>query len=80
MKIALENYLGSRPFLYGRDLLKRMGIKGYFVNEHDVTDFLGYEIRKIDPGQYGEYGDVIGEIFDDTSTSFLPPIYYPTKK
>ena len=72
MKLALENYLGSHPFLYGRDLIKRMGIKGHYINEHDVTDFLGYEIKEIDPGQYGEYSDVIGEIFDDTCAVLLP--------
>ncbi len=72
MKIALENYLGSQPFLYGRDLLKRMGIKGHYVDEHDVTDFLGYEIKQIDPEEYAKHGDYIGEIFDDVCAVLIP--------
>lgn len=72
MKIALENYLGSHPFLYGRDLLKRMGIKGHYVNEHDVTDFLGYEIKEINPDECAKHGDYIGEIFDDVCAVLIP--------
>ncbi len=61
-----EHYLGAKPFLYGRDLLKRMQIKGHYVNEYDVMDFLGYEVQQIKPSKFIEYGDIIGEIFDDT--------------
>jgi len=65
MKILYENYLGSQPFLYGRDLIKRMGIKGHYIDEHDVVDFLGYEIKEINPDECAKHGDFIGEIFDD---------------
>jgi hypothetical protein len=65
-QVLCENYLGAAPFLYGRDLLKRMQIKGHYVDEYKVMDFLGYEVEKIHPSQYDEYKDVIGEIFDDT--------------
>lgn len=71
MKINLDNYLGSKPFLYGRKLLKDMGAKGHYVNESDVVDFLGYEIKTIDPAEYAQFGDVIGEIFDDTCAVLL---------
>jgi len=49
MKLNLDNYLGSKPFLYGRKLLKDMGIKNHYVNERDVVDFLGYEIKTMTP-------------------------------
>lgn len=71
MKIALENYLGSHPFLYGRDLLKRMGIKGHYVNEHDVIDFLGFEIKKVKPSDYPAFADSLGDIFDDETPAVM---------
>lgn len=71
MKINLDTYLGSKPFLYGRKLLKDMGVKNYYVNERDVVDFLGYEIKTITPDQYEQFGDIIGEIFDDTCAVLL---------
>lgn len=71
MKINLDNYLGSKPFLYGRKLLKDMGVKGHYVDEGDVVDFLGYEIKTINPSEYAQFGDVIGEIFDDTCAVLL---------
>ncbi|MFH2146003.1 MAG: ImmA/IrrE family metallo-endopeptidase [Candidatus Omnitrophota bacterium] len=71
MKIDLDKYLGSKPFLYGRKLLKDMGIKTHYVNERDVVDFLGYEIRTITPAEYIQFGDIIGEIFDDTCAVLL---------
>ena len=66
-----DNYLGSKPFLYGRDLLKRIGIKRRYVNEYDVADFLGYEVKEISNSQFQEfkqrygYDYDIGNIFDD---------------
>lgn len=66
MRDSFDKFLGSRPFLYGRDLLKRMDVRGHYVNEYDVVDFLGYEVKEVDPSQYSEYQDVIGDIFDDT--------------
>ena len=66
-----ERYLGSKPFLYGRKLLKDMGTKGYYVNERDVVDFLGYEIKTISPAEYASFGDNIGEIFDDICAMLL---------
>jgi hypothetical protein len=48
-----------------------MGISGHYVNENDVVDFLGYEIKTIDPAEYEQFGDVIGEIFDDTCAVLL---------
>ncbi|MBI5407927.1 MAG: hypothetical protein HZA14_01015, partial [Nitrospirae bacterium] len=71
MKIALEDYLGSHPFLYGRDLIKRMGIKGHYVDEHDVIDFLGFEIKKVKPAEYPEYADALGDIFDDETPAVM---------
>lgn len=71
MKINLENYIGSKPFLYGRKLLKDMGINGHYVNEDDVVDFLGYEIKTIHPEEYAQFGNTIGEIFDDTCAVLL---------
>jgi len=71
MKINLDNYLGSKPFLYGRKLLKDMGVKNHYVNERDVVDFLGYEIKTITPAEYAQFGDIIGEIFDDTCAVLL---------
>jgi|GEM_PF-2862199 len=71
MKINLDNYLGSKPFLYGRDLLKRIGAKQRYVNEYDVAEFLGYEIKEINDKQFQEfkqrYGHNydIGNLFDD---------------
>jgi Zn-dependent peptidase ImmA (M78 family) len=60
-----DHYLGLKPFLYGRDLLKRMKTKGHYVNEYDVMDFLGYEVQTVKPEDYSEFDDTIGEIFDD---------------
>jgi len=60
MKIILDTYLGSKPFLYGRKLLKDMGVKNYYVDERDVVDFLGYEIKTITPAEYASCGDIIG--------------------
>jgi len=71
MKINLDTYLGSKPFLYGRKLLKDMDIKTHYVNERDVVDFLGYEIKTITPAEYTQFGDIIGEIFDDTCAVLL---------
>ena len=41
MKSSIEQYLGLKPFLYGRDLLKRMGVDDHYVSEYDTLDFLG---------------------------------------
>lgn len=71
MKINLDNYLGSKPFLYGRKLLKDMGVKNHYVNERDVVDFLGYEIKTITPAEYAQFGNIIGEIFDDMCAVLL---------
>ena len=71
MKLNLDNYLGSKPFLYGRKLLKDMGIKNHYVNERDVVDFLGYEVKTMTPAEYASFGDIIGEIFDDTCAILL---------
>jgi len=71
MKIILDTYLGSKPFLYGRKLLKDMGVKNYYVDERDVVDFLGYEIKTITPAEYASFGDIIGGIFDDTCAVLL---------
>ena len=60
-----ERYLGDKPFLYGRDLLKRMQIKGHYVDEYKVMDFLCYEVEKIHPSKFPEYEDRIGKIFDE---------------
>lgn len=71
MKINLDNYIGSKPFLYGRDVLKRMEITQREVNEYDVADFLGYEVQEITDAQFQEfkcrYDDAynIGDLFDE---------------
>lgn len=71
MKLNLDNYLGSKPFLYGRSLLKRIGIKHHHVNEYDVADFLGYEITEVNDSQFNEFKQRydrdydIGNLFDD---------------
>ncbi len=62
---------GLKPFLYGRDLLKRIGVKRHYVNERDVLDFLGYEVKPMHPSQYPEYAHSLGEIFDDTCAILL---------
>lgn len=46
---------GMKPFLYGRDLLKRMKIKGHYVNEYEVMDFLGYEVKKMHPSKFSSF-------------------------
>jgi len=71
MKIDLDKHLGSKPFLYGRKLLKDMGINKHYVNERDVVDFLGYDIKTITPDEYVQFRDIIGEIFDDTCAILL---------
>lgn len=71
MNLNFDNYLGSKPFLYGRQLLKDMGLKDHYVNERDVVDFLGYEIKTMTPDAYASFGDIIGEIFDDTCAVLL---------
>lgn len=60
-----EYHFGLKPFLCGRDLLKRMKIKGHYVNEYDVMDFLGYEVQIIKPEDYIEFDNTLGEVFDD---------------
>ena len=65
-KMSDDYQFGLKPFLYGRNLLKRMQIKGHYVDEYEVMDFLGYEVEKIHPSKFPEYEDIIGEIFDDT--------------
>lgn len=38
---------GSRASLYGEHLIKRMGVKKFPINEFDVADFCGYDIKEI---------------------------------
>ncbi|MDD5757090.1 MAG: ImmA/IrrE family metallo-endopeptidase [bacterium] len=67
MTKTFDDYLGARPSLYGRNLLKRLGNQKYYVNEYDVIDFLGYEIKPLNPEEHKgilEYKG-IGDIFDD---------------
>ncbi len=71
MAFDYDRYLGSKPFLYGRKLLKDIGAKGHYINERDVVDFLGYEIKTITPDTYASFGDTIGELFDDTCAILL---------
>lgn len=66
-----DRYLGAKPFLYGRKLLKDIGARGYYINERDVVDFLGYEIKTITPDIYASFGDTIGDLFDDTCAILL---------
>jgi hypothetical protein len=65
MPMLCDHYLGLKPFLYGRDLLKRMQINGHYVNEYDVMDFLGYEVQKVHPADYIEFDETLGEVFDN---------------
>ena len=62
-----ERYLGSNPFLYGRDLLKRLQIKSHYVDEYKVMDFLGYEVEKIHPSKYPEFA---GNVFTTDTAPF----------
>lgn len=71
-RMLCEHYLGAKPFLYGRDLLKRMQIKDHYVDEYKVMDFLGYEVQPVHPSQYPEFAHKIGEIFDDTCAILIP--------
>ena len=68
MSKPFKDYLGARPFIYGRDLLKRIGIQGHYIDENDVVDFLGYETRPLNPVEQREIleHNGIGDIFDDT--------------
>jgi len=67
MSKPFKDYLGARPFLYGRDLLKRVGTQGHYVDENDVVDFLGYEVKPLNPEEHREtlQQEGIGDIFDD---------------
>lgn len=72
MNVAFDydKYLGSKPFLYGRKLLRDIGVKGHYIDERDVVDFLGYEIKIMTPDTYASFGD-IGELFDDDTCAIL---------
>lgn len=65
-----ECYGGTEPVVYGRDLVKRIGIKGHYINEHDVADFLGYDISIISWREVKEFetltGISVGEFLDTT--------------
>jgi len=69
VKINFDNYLGSKPFLYGRKLLKDLGTKSHYVDEYDAIGFFGYEVKKIKQIDYPEYADTIGELFDDRAVA-----------
>ena len=47
MSRSFDDYLGKNPALYGRDLIRGLGIKEPPVNEYDVADFIGCEIRQV---------------------------------
>ena len=44
---GFDDYLGKNPALYGRDLIRGLGIKEPPVNEYAVADFIGCEIRQV---------------------------------
>ena len=71
MKLNFNELLGSKPSLYGRRLLKDMGICGHYVDECEVADFLGYEIRQIQSEMYTEYPQ-LRSIFDIACAHLLP--------
>ena len=47
MDRGFDDYLGRNPALYGRDLVRGLGIKELPVNEYEVADFIGCEIREV---------------------------------
>lgn len=71
MKFTLDNYLGSKPFLYGRKLLKDLGTKSHYVDEYDAIGFFGYNVKKVTQADRSQYA--LGDLFDDkTLTVKLP--------
>jgi len=71
MNLKFDNYISSNPVAYGRKLLQDIGKDYHYINEREVVDYLGYEIKTITPDAYAGFGDVIGEIFDDTCAILL---------
>lgn len=47
MNKPFDTYLGRNPALYGRDIVKALDIKHPPVDENQIADFLGYEIKEI---------------------------------
>lgn len=71
MKLSFEGFLGAKPFLYGREVIRGLGVRGHYVDENDVADFVGgYSIKEINPRSYTEFN--LGEIFDDSCAHLLP--------
>lgn len=70
MKLVFEEIISTRPAILGRDLLKRAGFSGHYVDERDIADFLGYEIKEVSPDSY----DIpnLGEILDTASAHLIP--------
>jgi len=71
MSLNFDNYISSNPVPYGRKLLRDIGKDYHYINEREVVDYLGYEIKTMTPDAYAGFGDVIGEIFDDTCAILL---------
>jgi hypothetical protein len=49
-----------------------MRVKGHYVNEYKTLDFLGYEVKEINPSEHTDFDGDIGEIFDDTCAVLYP--------
>lgn len=71
MKINIENYLGSKPFLYGRKLLKDLDIKSHYVDEYDAIGFFGYDVKKVTQEDRSSYA--LGDLFDDKTLTVKIP-------
>jgi hypothetical protein len=68
MSKPFSEYLTAKPFIYGRALLKGLGTQGHYVDENELVDFLGYEIKPLNPEEHRERIEImgLGDIFDDT--------------
>ena len=53
-----NDYLGNHPALYARDVIRRLGIKEPPVDENEVAEFLGYEIRNVSLEDMAEFPDM----------------------
>jgi hypothetical protein len=47
MKRISDAYLGKNPARYGQEVIQGLKVKEPPVDEYDVADFLGYEIREV---------------------------------
>lgn len=65
MRPNFEDFIGSNPCLYGRQILKNLGTTSYYVDEYDAIGFFGYEVEKIKPEDYPTFSATIGDLFDD---------------